>query len=110
MLDIGSSQSGDLLPPILWRQIQVYGTNQIADAAALVRFFNSCPEAVELVAQQIGLIEQYGGVRQQIEDRAIGSGHGSVKLPAGENCYAARANCGFDDFFRAGDPFPGKPD
>ena len=62
-------------------------------------FFDAGPEAVEFGAEQIGLVEQHGGVGKQIEDGAVGAGDGGVELPAGENGDAAGADGGFDDFF-----------
>ena len=109
VFDIGSGERRDFLPPIVWRQIQIHGADEIADAAALVGFFDAGPEAVELGAQQVGFVEQHGGVRKQIEDGAVGAGDGSVKLPAGKDGHAARAHGGFDDFFRAGDAFAREP-
>ena len=102
MLDVGAGEGRDFLPPIVGRQIQIHGAHEIADAAALVSFFDAGPEAVEFGAQQIGLVEQHGRVGKQIEDGAVGAGDGSVKLPAGENGDSAGAHGGFDDFFRAG--------
>ena len=49
------------LPPIVGRQIKIFGTNEIADAAALVGFFDASPEAVELLLELIGFVEQNGG-------------------------------------------------
>ena len=63
---------------------KIDGPHQIADAAALVGFFDAGPEAIELGAQQFGFVEQHGGVRKQIENGAIGAGDGRVKLPARE--------------------------
>jgi K+-transporting ATPase c subunit len=54
MLEIGSGQGCDFLPPVIRRKIQVVGADKIADAAALVRFLNSRPEAVELERRRSG--------------------------------------------------------
>ena len=62
-------------------------------------FFHAGPEAVELGAEEIGLVEQDGGARQQIENAAVGAGDGSVELPAGEDGDSAGTHGGFDDFF-----------
>ena len=99
MLYVGSGQGRDFLPPVVWRQIQICGANEIADAAAFVGFFDARPEAVELGAEEIGFVEQDGGAGEQIEDAAVGAGDGSVELPAGENGDSAGADGGFDDFF-----------
>ena len=82
-------------------KIQICGADEIADAAAFVGFFDAGPEAVEFGAEQVGFVEQDRGVRQQIEDGAVGSGDGSVELPTGKDGDAAGADGGFDDFFRA---------
>ncbi len=101
MFDIGSGERGDFLPPVVGRKIQIDGAHEIADAAALVGFFDAGPEAVELGAEQIGFVEQHGGVGQQIEDGAVGSSDGCVELPSGKHRDAAGADGGLDDFFRA---------
>ena len=89
MFDIGSGERRDFFPPVVGRQIQIHGAHEIADAAALVGFFDAGPEAVEFGAEQIGLVEQDGGVGKQIENGAVGSRDRSVELPAGENGDAA---------------------
>ena len=101
MFHIRSGERRDFLPPVVGRKIQIHGAHEIADAAALVGFFDAGPEAVELGAEQIGFVEQDGGVGKQIEDGAVGSGDGRVKLPSGKHRDAAGAHRGLDDFFRA---------
>ena len=64
-------------------------------------FGDASPEAVELLLELIGFVEQNGGARDEIEDGAVGSGDGRIKLPAGKNVDAAGADGGFDDFFGA---------
>ena len=101
VFDIGAGKSRGFLPPIVRRQIEIFGTNQIADAAALVGFVDAGPEAVELLLELIGFVEENGGARDEIEDGAVGSGDGRVELPAGKNVDSAGADGGFDDFFVA---------
>ena len=60
-------------------------------------FFDAGPEAVELGSQCVGFIEQDGGAGEQVEDVVVGSGDGSVELPAGEDGDSAGADGGFDD-------------
>ena len=57
----------------------------------------------------IGLVEENGGARHEIEDGSIGSGDGSVELPSGKDVEATGADGGFDDFFVAGDALAAKP-
>ncbi len=71
-------------------------------------FFDAGPEAVELGAEQVGLVEKYCGVREQFEDAAVGSGDGSVELPTGEDGDSTGADGGFDDFFTACDALAGE--
>ena len=100
MFEVGAGERRDFLPPVVRRQIQICGADEIADAAALVGFFDARPEVVEFGAEQVGFVEQDGGVGQQIEDGAVGSGDRGVELPAGKDGDAAGAHGGFDDFFR----------
>src|SRR5579864_1124602 len=109
MLHVRTRKTCDFFPPVVRRKIQVHGANEVADAAALVSFFDAGPEAVELGAQQVRLVEQYGRVRKEIEDGAVGAGHWSVKLPAGKNRDSAGANRGLDYLFRAFNSFSRKP-
>jgi len=48
-------------------------------------------------------VEEHGGVREKIEDGAVGACDRCVKLPAGENGDSAGAHSSLDDFFRACD-------
>jgi len=114
VLDIGAGKCGGFLLPIVGRQIKIFGTNQIADAAAFVGFGDAGPEAVEFLLELVGFVEQDCGPRNQIEDGAVGAGNRRIKLPAGEDVDSAGANGGFDDFFgvrpaRADDAFAAEP-
>src|ERR1700719_3576755 len=109
MLDVCSGEGRDLLPPVVWRKIQIYGTHKIANAATLVRFFDAGPEAVKFTTQQIRFVEQDGRVRKQIEHGAVGAGYRGVELPPGENGDSAGAYRGLDDLFRSRDALAGKP-
>ncbi len=71
-------------------------------------FFDAGPEAVEFGAKEIGFIEYDGSVGKQIEDCAVGSGHGRVKFPAGKNRDSAGAHRGLDDFFSSRNPLARK--
>ena len=42
-------RDGEFFPPVIGREVEVFGTNEIAYAAALVGFFDAGPEAVEFV-------------------------------------------------------------
>ena len=42
-------KSGRFLPPVVGSEIEIFGADEIADAAALVDFFDAGPEAVEFV-------------------------------------------------------------
>src|ERR1700736_825006 len=101
MLYIRSSERFDFLPPVVGRDVKVYGAHEIADSAALVGVFDAAPKAVKLSPQQVWLIEYDGSVGKQVENRAVGSGHGCVKFPAGKNRDSAGAHGGFYDFFRS---------
>ncbi len=101
-------------PPVVRRQIKIVGADKVADAAALVGFVDASPEAFKFLAKLIGFVEQDSCAWKEIEDGAVGSGHGGVKLPAGKDCDPASAYRGFYNFFRAGragadDAFAGKP-
>ena len=85
MFDIGAGEVGCFLPPIVGRKIEIFGTDQIADAAALVGFRDAGPEAVEFLVELIGFVEENGGAGNEIEDGAVGTGDGGVELPAGKN-------------------------
>src|SRR5208282_6779871 len=103
MLDVCAGQGCGPLPPSVRRQIEIFGANQVADSAALVSFVDAGPEAVEFLLELIGFVEQDCGAGNQIEDSAVGSGYGGIKLPSGKNVDSAGADCGFDDFFVAFD-------
>ena len=103
MLDIGAGKRCGFLPPIVRRQVEIFGTDQIADAAALVGLGDAGPEAVEFLLELIGLVEQNRGAGNEIEDGAVGSGDRGIKLPAGKNVHSTGADGGFDDLFGAGD-------
>ena len=102
MLDVGAGKRRGFLPPSFGRQIEIFGADKIADAAALVDFGDAGPEAIEFLCELIGFVEENRGLRDEIEDGAVGSGDGSVELPAGENVEATGADGGFDDLFVAG--------
>ncbi len=93
------------MPPIFRGQVEIFGADEIADAAALVGFCDAGPEAVEFLLELIGFVEQNCGAGNEIEDGAVGSGDRGIKLPAGKNVDAAGADGGFDDFFVACDSF-----
>ena len=54
MFDIGAGESGGFLPPVVGSEIEIFGTNEIADAAALVDVGDAGPEAVEFFLELIG--------------------------------------------------------
>ena len=94
-----AGKSFGFAPPILWREVEIFGADKVADAAALVGFGDAGPEAVEFLFELVGLVEKNRGAGNQIENGAVGSGDGSVKLPAGKDVDAAGADGGFDDLF-----------
>ena len=101
VLDVGSAQGSDFFPPTLGWQIQIFRTNQIPDTAALVHFADARPEAVKLGTQELGFIEQYHGLRQQVENGAVRTRHRSVELPSRKDGHSARTDGGFDHLFRS---------
>ena len=62
---------------------------------------DASPEAVEFFFELMGLVEENSGARDEIEDGAVGSGDGGIKLPAGKNVESTGADGGFDNFFGA---------
>ncbi len=66
------------------------------------------PEAIELGAEKIRFVEQDSRMREQIKDSAVGSGDGSIKLPAREDRYSAGADRSFNNLFVARDALAGK--
>lgn len=68
--------------PLLGRQIKISGTDQVADSAALVGFFDAAPGFVQFFGERLGLVEDHSGFREHGEDGAIGSGDRGVELPA----------------------------
>src|SRR5216684_1252458 len=101
MLYVGAGKSGGSCPPIFRGQVEIFWTDEIADAAALVGLGDAGPEAVEFFPEQIGFVEQNGAAGEEVEDGAVGAGDGGIKLPSGENVDAAGADGGFDDFLRS---------
>ena len=99
----------DFLPPALRRQIQIRRPDKISHTAALVRFFDPRPEAVEFAAQQIRLVEQHRRMGQQIEDGAIRSGDRRIKFPARKHSHPAGSHRRFDDLFVPGDALAREP-
>ena len=63
VLDVGAGKRCGFLPPIVRRQKEIFGPDQIAHAAALVGFFDAGPEAVEFLSEFFGLVGQ---------DRSVG--------------------------------------
>ena len=101
VLNVGSGKCGDLLPPRIRRQVQIFRADEIADAAAFMHVAHALPEAIELLAQLIRFVEKNRRARKQIEDGAVSSGDGSVELPAGKRRDSAGAHGRFDDFLRS---------
>ena len=103
MLDIGAGKCCGFLPPTFRRQVEIFGTDQIADTAALMGLLDAGPEAVEFLLELIGLVEQDRGAGEEIEDGAVGSGERGIKLPAGKNVDSTGTDGGFDNVFCARD-------
>ena len=49
VLDIRAGKRCGFLPPIFRREVEIFGADEIADAAALVGFVDAGPEAVEFL-------------------------------------------------------------
>src|ERR1700678_623301 len=109
VLDIGAGESRGFLPPCVWRNVEIFGAHQVADAAAFVDFGDASPEAIELLLELIGLVEENRGSRDEIENGVVSSGNGSIKLPAGEDIESPGADRGFDNFFRPGNALATEP-
>ena len=110
MLDVGSGEGRDFLPPVVGRQ----DTNPRGGrdcrrrcARGLLRR-ESRSDRIRLRSRS-GSSSSTAACGKQIEDGAVGAGDGGVKLPAGENGDSAGADGGFDDFFGAGDALAGEP-
>ena len=61
MFNVCAGECGGFPPPIVRRNVEIFGTNQVSDAAALVGLGNAGPEAVELLFELIGFVEENGG-------------------------------------------------
>ncbi len=57
LLDADDGQGLQALAPLLGREIQLFGTNEIADQAALVRFFHLRPPGIVRVSELLGLVD-----------------------------------------------------
>ncbi len=103
---IGSGERRSFFSPAVRRQIKIGGTNQIPDAAALVRFFNTGPDFVEFLRQRLGLVENHPRFRKQVENAAVGARHRSVELPSRKNSGAGVAHRLLHNFRRSRNAFP----
>ena len=61
MFDIGAGKSGCFLPPVFGSEIEIFGADEIAYAAALVDVGDAGPEAVEFFLELMGLVEENSG-------------------------------------------------
>ena len=63
--------------------------DEAADAGALVALLDLVPPALGLVLQHGGLFDENLRLAEEIEECAVGTGHGGEELPAGEDGDAA---------------------
>src|SRR5258706_9886576 len=98
MFDVRAGECCGFLPPVVRGQVEIFGADEVADAAAFVGFGDSGPEAVKLLLEQFGFVKHDGGAGDEVEDGAVGAGDGSVKLPAGKNVQSSGAHGGFHNF------------
>src|SRR5437899_806903 len=105
VLNVSTGQTGQFLPPIIRREVQISGPDQVADAAALVGLFDSGPYVVKFLLEVVRFVRQHQSIGQQVEKVLIGAGNRRVKLPAWKDSDAARAHGLFDDLCSAGDAF-----
>ena len=70
-------------------QINVFGPDERADAAALVALLDLVPPAIDLVAHHGGLVDKQHALGQQLEQMALCASDAAEKLPAGKNADAA---------------------
>ncbi len=108
MLDIGSRQAGQFLPPVFGRKIQVGGPDQVAHSAALVRLLDARPDVIELGPEPFRFVGQHQGARQQIEHGMTGARHRRIKLPSGKDGDSAGAHGLLNDFLVARDALAGQ--
>src|SRR5208282_6262780 len=101
MLDVCAGKGCYLSRPVVWRQIEIVGAHEVADTAALMGILNAGPETIEFLVELIGFVEKNRSTRNEVDNSAVGTGDGRVKLPAGKNVDSARTDGGFHDFFIA---------
>ena len=105
VLEVCAGKRGCFFPPVVWSDVEIFGPDEIADSAAFVSFGDAGPEAVELLTELVGFVEQDRCAGDEIKDGVVSAGDGSVELPAGEDVEAASADGGFDYFFGTFDSF-----
>src|ERR1700678_1099071 len=101
MFDVCAGERGGFFPPCIGRDVEIFGANEITDAATFVGFSHASPEAVEFLREWAGFVVQNSGARDEIEDGAGGSSDWGIELPARENVDASGADGGFDNLFVA---------
>ncbi len=76
-------------------EIDVFRTDEIADAGALVALLDLVPPAVNLVAHHAGLVDEEDGLGEELEEVVFGARDAGEEFPAGKDADAAGGR-GFD--------------
>ncbi len=76
-------------------EIDIFRTDEIADAGALVTLLDLVPPSVDLVADHAGLVDEEDGLGEELEEMALGARDGGEEFPAGKDTDAAGGS-GFD--------------
>jgi hypothetical protein len=92
MLDIGAVKAFQFFAQCFGGDVKVLGTNQVADATALVSFTDARPDLIQFVVDVRRLIDEHRRLRHQVKQGAIRAGNRSIKLPARKYCHSAGAN------------------
>ena len=108
VFEVCAEQLFDRGETFLGRQVEIFGANEIADAAALVRGVDLLPPLVSFVAGDGGLVEEHGRSGHQREEIVAATGDGRIHLPSGKNGDAAGTDRFLDGFFVADDTMSGK--
>src|SRR5580704_1525546 len=92
--------------PLFRTEVQVFGSNEIADEAALVRFGQLRPPGVVRFVEKVGFVEHDGRTREQIEERLLGASDRGVEFPSGKDAYSGVAHSRLDRIVIAREAVP----
>ena len=106
LVEVAAGEAAEAVFEVPGREVDVFGSDEVADAGAVVALLDLVPPALALIFDHGGLFEEdAGGGAEEVEERLRGSCDGGEELPAGEDrgFAGAGADVGleFDGLFAA---------